>query len=368
MLLINKEEQFKILNKSQVKFSSILYPTKLKTKTMKRFIYLGYYLKKLDWQLYYKFLNFTSKEFQKSKFEIQRDILHSIFKYNISILEYFQFGFVSKSHKERNTYAGTGFMFEFQKVMNPNSNRSILENKALFMREFENVSGRTFITLDDLHFDKEKVLDFIKTLGDKVVLKPSHGGCGKNLHIIKSEGIDYEKLSKLMKEKNVDLAEEFVNQHEDLMRLSPSGLNTIRIITQVDNENRVNLIGARLRISVNNQIDNLAAGNIVTNININSGIVTSHGFYSDITKEPVSIHPKTKIKLEGFKIPFWKESINLALLSAEKVKFQNKSVGWDIGISQSGPILVEGNHDWCKLVWQLPAGKGLKKELKQYLQ
>ena len=39
---------------------------------------------------------------------------------------------------------------------------------------------------------------------------------------------------------------------------------------------------------------------------------------------------------------------------------QNRSIGWDIVITPEGPGLIEGNHDWCKLVWQLPVGRGLK--------
>lgn len=35
--------------------------------------------------------------------------------------------------------------------------------------------------------------------------------------------------------------------------------------------------------------------------------------------------------------------------------------------SENGPDLIEGNHDWCKLVWQLPVHKGLKPILEKHL-
>jgi hypothetical protein len=38
----------------------------------------------------------------------------------------------------------------------------------------------------------------------------------------------------------------------------------------------------------------------------------------------------------------------------------------DIAITNRGPELIEGNHDWCKLLWQLPAKKGLKHMLVNY--
>jgi hypothetical protein len=46
---------------------------------------------------------------------------------------------------------------------------------------------------------------------------------------------------------------------------------------------------------------------------------------------------------------------------------QNRSIGWDIVISEHGPGFIEGNHDWCTLLWQLPAKKGLKELLKPHL-
>ena len=46
---------------------------------------------------------------------------------------------------------------------------------------------------------------------------------------------------------------------------------------------------------------------------------------------------------------------------------QNRSIGWDIVITENGPGFIEGNHDWCKLLWQLPAEQGLKSLLAPYL-
>jgi hypothetical protein len=35
-------------------------------------------------------------------------------------------------------------------------------------------------------------------------------------------------------------------------------------------------------------------------------------------------------------------------------------------MTENGPDLIEGNHDWCKLLWQLPVNRGMKSELDHY--
>ena len=144
-----------------------------------------------------------------------------------------------------------------------------------------------------------------------------------------------------------------------MQQLSPSGLNTIRIITQLDQEDEVEILGARLRITINSSVDNLAAGNIAAPIDEHTGIVKGPGVYSDITKEDEYNHPITGIKIVGFQVPFWKESLQM-VKDAALLHPQNRSIGWDVAITDEGPELIEANHDWCKLLWQLPVRKGLK--------
>jgi hypothetical protein len=68
----------------------------------------------------------------------------------------------------------------------------------------------------------------------------------------------------------------------------------------------------------------------------------------------------------GFQVPFWPELIDMAKKAALHVP-ENRSIGWDIAVTENGPELIEGNHDWCKLVWQLPVKKGMKSVLEGYL-
>jgi hypothetical protein len=94
-------------------------------------------------------------------------------------------------------------------------------------------------------------------------------------------------------------------------------------------------------------------------------MVKGPGVYSDITKPDQEYHPVTDVKIRGFQVPFWKESLEMVKDAALRHP-QNRSIGWDVVITEKGPGLIEGNHDWCKLLWQLPVKKGLKLMLKDY--
>lgn len=329
-----------------------------------RFVYLGYYIRKTNFNLYVKYLNYSSKKYKKPKIQIIIDSIVSVFKYNVSLLEFFQFRYLEKTHKERNQWAGTGFMYEYQKIMNPPHKRIILDDKTKFIKFYNSYMIHLAYTLDVLKNNPDKAKILLNS--PKIVLKESKGKCGLGTYFIATEGVKSWELIRKMEEDGYDLAETFVQQHPDLNRLSPSGVNTVRIFTQLDKNSEVVILGSRQRISINSSVDNLAAGNIVASIDESTGKINSQGFYSDITKQPVTEHPITKVTLEGFKVPYWKECLELAKNAANEHP-QNRSIGWDIVVTAEGPGLIEGNHDWCKLVWQLPVRKGMKKVLERHL-
>ncbi|MDD2983057.1 MAG: sugar-transfer associated ATP-grasp domain-containing protein [Crocinitomicaceae bacterium] len=330
---------------------------------MKRIIYLGYYIKNLDKKKFLSFLNYTSKNENKNKFIILVDVFRCIFQYNISILEYFQFGFISKNKLERSEWAGTGYMFEYQLIMNPKNERAILDDKRKFFKEYKEYINHIVADVDTLKENPELVNKLLSNPSGKIVFKSSDGKCGIGVKVESTENFDEKSLLSIMNTNQYDLVEEFIIQHPELNKLSPSGVNTVRIFTQLDDNNQVVILGCRQRISVNSPIDNMAAGNLAAFIDEYSGIVTGPGVYSDITKMDENIHPITGVSIIGFQVPYWEEAIEMVKGAAIKHP-QNRSIGWDIVITENGPGFIEGNHDWCKLLWQLPAKKGLKYMLK----
>lgn len=331
---------------------------------MRRLLYFFYYLKRTPPGKLWRFLRHASGESRHSRIWLLADAVVSTFRYNISLLDYFYFRYYVKSSQERRLWAGTGCLYEFQLRMNPRGSREVLEDKIRFLGSYTSFFRRMTFPREALACDAAGGARLLGNPSGRVVLKYSRGQAGAEVEVVSTGDFTPASLLVYMKSKGYDLAEEYVVQHDDLMAISPSGLNTVRIITMLRN-GEVGFLGARLRISVNSPVDNMAAGNLAAPVDMTTGVVTGPGICSDITRPPAFLHPVTGMTIPGFIVPFWKESVELAVTAARHLP-GNRSVGWDIAITKEGPELIEGNHNWCKLLWQLPVNQGLKPLLGGY--
>lgn len=334
-------------------------------KTINRTKYFLYYLKELEYDKFSKFLNYTCKVTGKSKSKIIADIINSTYKHNIGIMDYFIFRFFEKDEEERSKWVGTGYKYEFDLKTNPKSTRSVLENKLEFYKVYKDFISHPYCRIEDIKKNNTEAKAVLENKTGKLVLKDSLGQCGYGVEVVNSEDYSMEKLAVYMASKGYDMAESFIQQHDKINELSSTGLNTIRMFTVINNSGGVDFIGARMRISVNSHVDNLASGNIACPIDIETGKISGPGVFSDITKEDVTHHPVTGVELIGFQIPMWSDIIRLTKKIALHYP-QNRGVGWDIALTDDGVDFIEGNHNWCKILWQLPVKKGLKEVLERY--
>lgn len=330
-----------------------------------KFIYLGYYIVKTPRKEFFRFFSYVKKKNGLSSFALIKDIFSALFKYNISLMDYFHLRFFEKDEKQRLEYAGTGFMYQYQLLMNPMKHRDILLDKIKFLTHFNEFSGRRWGTIPMLENDPALAAEIITEAPYRVVLKKSRSNAGKGIKVLETRDMTVAAVLQMMRSGGYDLIEKFLLQHDHLMKLSDTALNTIRIVTQF-HEGEITVIAASLRVSVNCKTDNLSTGNFAAPVDLNTGALSGPGVYLDIAKPDVLEHPVSGIPIVGYRIPLWKECIELVTRAAKSIP-QTKSVGWDVAITNERPVLVEGNHDWGKILWQLPEKKGLKKDIARYL-
>jgi len=326
---------------------------------LKQILYLGHWILTLDAAAFISFLNYAQKKTNRTKIGMMLDIVYCVLRYKMSIMEYFQFNFFLIGKEERNKYIGTPAMRRYQLKMNPKSEINNIHNKLKFLEIYAPFIMHSYATLADFQANNEAAKKVLHNKSGIIVLKSIFGERGIGIEIMSVKGLDSDAIVKRLKETENDFAEENVVQHKDLMRLSPSGLNTLRIITQINDNDEVEILGTILRISINSAIDNWHANNMAALINISTGIIESPAFYMDITKPDEYYHSITGVKIIGFQIPYWKETLQMVKDAALYNK-RNRSIGWDIAVTNNGPDIIEGNHDWDKVIWQRSAKKGLK--------
>lgn len=150
------------------------------------------------------------------------------------------------------------------------------------------------------------------------------------------------------------LAQEVLSAHAAIAELSGSScLQTARVVTYLDKTETIRLLAGRLRL-VNGEgvVDNFGfgvRGNLIGTVHCESGVLERVvGKGAGGTLCSVDHHPKTGASLQGFRVPGWPDVKELAMCAAEMVR-PLKTVAWDIGITNEGPVLVEGNATWDPL-------------------
>ena len=146
--------------------------------------------------------------------------------------------------------------------------------------------------------------------------------------------------------------------------LNAESVNTIRIVTIREN-NEIKILSSVLRVgtSKSKNVDNWAAGGLCIEIDKN-GVLTQYGYAKPKYGDKFEVHPDSKVKFKGFTIPYYDEVVNLVKKAHEKL-YGIESIGWDVAVTQDGPVLIEGNDNWEISLMQI--NKGLKKEWKEFI-
>jgi hypothetical protein len=75
----------------------------------------------------------------------------------------------------------------------------------------------------------------------------------------------------------------------------------------------------------------------------------------------VDIHPDTRQRIAGLRLPLWEELREVAL-RGQRLLPGLKSIGWDMAISSDGVLVVEANYKYDMHILQMANQRGLKAE------
>ena len=327
---------------------------------MKRLLYFAYFVKTTDYKRLLNSFQDVKGQHGLSYPRLFRDMIYSAFRYGASFHDYFMFEFYKKDHDSKDAYLTTSGSYEFYTSLNDRGKIMIFENKNEFNKVFKSFISREHLFLEDCDVG---VFDVWLDGKTHIVAKPHKGVAGKGIQKIKVKKYS-KQLYRYLLQENLLLVEDCIVQHPKMDKLNPASVNTIRIIT-VNHNGQIDIVGAILRMGTGNFVDNFSAGGIAAPIDLATGKV----FRSAISKyelQRYECHPVTKHRIKGFQIPFWDECLDM-VVSASKIIPSVRTVGWDIAITEGGPEMIEGNHNWNKDSFQLPYGEGRRALLEKYI-
>ncbi|MBB5022913.1 sugar-transfer associated ATP-grasp domain-containing protein [Desulfurispira natronophila] len=151
---------------------------------------------------------------------------------------------------------------------------------------------------------------------------------------------------------------------EELNGLSVNALITFRVITVLNESGDPVVVSGALRMTSDprSDVDNVHAGGFASEVDLDTHCLTKAyylgkgGSFKALKK-----HPVTGVSIKGKKIKSWSDMCDLATKAHRAMK-PRIVVGWDIALSDVGPVLVEGNGQPCTDGPQRRSGRPLGTE------
>ncbi len=192
-------------------------------------------------------------------------------------------------------------------------------------------SPDSFVTLSGDQYDAERIAEFT---GNTASL---------------------EKLG--VADRETYLLEERIRPHPELVALVGPTLCCVRVVTVVDLDGEASILGAVYKLQPKPVgVDHLSHGAVGSWVDLDSGTLSPGRSRYDFRYH--NVIPGTDRSFVEFKLPCWHDIKSVALRAAAAFPWA-RSIGWDIAISDRGPVLIEGNARWSTSLVQIPAPHGL---------
>jgi hypothetical protein len=144
-----------------------------------------------------------------------------------------------------------------------------------------------------------------------------------------------------------------VLNHPAIADMTNGALASLRIITGIDRERRATVVAAMLYLPSGDQITSVAG--IGCAIDMDHSVLTKALDFRNGARD-ITRHPDTNAAITGRTLPFWPESVALAVRAHETGFGRFVFLGWDIALTPEGPLLLEANAGWLALHLQLLNG------------
>ncbi|MFV0527276.1 MAG: glycosyltransferase [Lachnospiraceae bacterium] len=172
------------------------------------------------------------------------------------------------------------------------------------------------------------------------------------------------------------IVEEYILQHTELQELYRTAVTTLRIFTLCVGDTAETVFIPSINVGSRGATTN-NEGSIQAFYDTASGCITTDGTHTLLSSKEkefviLEVHPDTNIRFKGFHIPYTAEAAEMAMAAA-KLLPEIPFIGWDIALTQDGPLIVEGNaapmllYSWQMMYRTLCGQHGMRKDFEALL-
>jgi hypothetical protein len=305
----------------------------------------------------------------------------------IGFSEYHKFEFENQPEKFRSTFLSGKKKRKFLVVLNPRKYYILARNKYIAHLVLESAEiampelicyydPKSKIENNRIGYDYNSILKILKEKNtNKCFIKTTETSHGEGVMLVKN--IDYKDKSCQLNSFNGDVIElsqilgneplifeSVIEQSGQFKNFNSSSVNTIRFMTILLPSGEAKVIATFIKIGRSGAcVDNAGSGgNIDAAVDIETGEIHSAIQFNGWRKiSPIKNHPDTGTLIEGVKIENWNDIKNRVLQFQQAIPFL-KAIGWDIAITNDGPVVIEINDSWDE-TGQLFIRQGWKQEI-----
>lgn len=324
------------------------------------------------------------------RMKVMRDYITLYRSKGLTHEEYYEFEFEKRNEEFRRDFLGLNEQHFYLDLLNPLKYMSLARNKYMAHKMLENTGIRTselycyyqpeahFTVQTECAGDLASVLQILKAKGvQSCVIKTTESSHGDNVWVIKSIGyqdddaimtrFDGEELtlSSVLGEEAL-IFESVVRQTDQFSAFNDSSVNTVRFMTALYPDGSAKVIATFIKIGrAGRCVDNAGGGgNVDVCVDVESGeIRRAIQFDGWHNVKDIDCHPDNGNPLNGVVIENWDS------VKAEVIRFQQafpycKVAGWDIAITDEGPVVIEINDFWDR-TGQFFIRKGWRNEIRE---
>lgn len=307
----------------------------------------------------------------------------------ITTEEYFEFELEKQDSEFRNSFLGVNEQRYYLDYLNPKKYYILARNKYITHKILENTGIKkselycyyhpegSVLQSNEIANNLQSVIKILREKNiSKCVVKTTESSSGMNVQVV--DNITYTrndcimhlfdgtemKLSDFLTRTPL-VFEELIEQTEQLASLNESSVNTIRFMTTLFPDGESKIVATFIKIGRSGKcVDNAGiGGNVDTCVDIETGTVKFPIQFDGWRKiKDITHHPDSGILIDGMVIDNWK-SIKSQVKDFQKSFPFIKAAGWDIAITDEGPVVIEVNDMWDR-TGQYFIRKGWRNEIR----